>query len=145
MTHPDSNHSGNTPTGSTPTGDTRASNKPDPDDPVSSIPNLGPASDASFARAGITNAQPLRDLGPDAAYSALLQSGTRPHFIGYYALVMGLQGRPWNDCRGDEKVALRKRFDALKSAPSSAETEDHRMDRLLAEIGVLKPAGSPEP
>ena len=26
---------------------------------------------------------------------------------------MGLQGRPWNDCKGDEKKALRKRFDTL--------------------------------
>ena len=29
---------------------------------------------------------------------------------------MGLQGRPWNDCQGDEKTALRKRFDAIKTA-----------------------------
>jgi hypothetical protein len=81
--------------------------------PVSSIPNLGPASEAAFARAGITSAEEIRKLGPDAAYSRLLAAGTRPHFIGYYVLVMGLQGRPWNDCKGDEKKALRKRFDVL--------------------------------
>lgn len=126
----------------TPASDTPASSKPNSDDPVSSIPNLGPASDASFARAGITTARKLRDLGPDAAYRALLQSGTRPHFIGYYALVMGLQGRPWNDCIGDEKAALRKRFDALKTeqqkAPDQLST-NHRIDAMLAEIGVIKP------
>lgn len=81
--------------------------------PVSSIPNLGPASEAAFARAGITSAEELRELGADAAYSRLLEAGTRPHFIGYYVLVMGLQGRPWNDCKGEEKKALRKRFDSL--------------------------------
>ena len=34
-------------------------------DPVSSIPNLGPASDAAFARAGIHTAEELRHLGAD--------------------------------------------------------------------------------
>jgi hypothetical protein len=87
-------------------------------DPVSTIRNLGPKSDASFARAGIMDAATLRDLGADEAYKRLIASGSKPHFIGYYALVMGLQGRPWNDCQGDEKKALRKRFDALKVAAS---------------------------
>ena len=82
-------------------------------EPVSSLPNLGPASEAAFARAGITSAEELREIGADAAYCRLLETGARPHFIGYYVLVMGLQGRPWNDCKGDEKKALRKRFDAL--------------------------------
>jgi len=74
--------------------------------PVSSIPNLGPATEAAFARAGITSAEELRALGADAAYLRLLDTGTQPHFIGYYAIVMGLQGRPWNDCHGAEKAAL---------------------------------------
>jgi DNA transformation protein len=89
-------------------------------EPVSSIPNLGPASEAAFARAGIHSAEELRALGADAAYLALLKSGTPPHFIGYYVLVMGLQGRPWNDCKGDEKKALRVKFDALKEMAASA-------------------------
>lgn len=84
-------------------------------EPVSSIPNLGPASEAAFGRAGITCAEDLRALGADAAYLALLRSGARPHFIGYYVLVMGLQGRPWNDCKGAEKAALRLRFDQIKA------------------------------
>lgn len=84
-------------------------------DPVSSIRNLGPAYEKSLAEVGITSAQQLHEIGPDAAYGRLLANGTRPHFIGYYVLVMGLQGRPWNDCKGAEKTALRKRFDALKA------------------------------
>ena len=85
---------------------------------VSSIPNLGPATAGAFARVGITEAEELRRLGADSAYGRLLAAGERPHFIAYYALVMGLQGRPWNDCRGAEKAALRERFDALVAAQS---------------------------
>lgn len=88
--------------------------------PVSSIPNLGPASEAAFARAGIRSAEEVRALGPDAAYLALMRAGTPPHFIGYYVLVMGLQGRPWNDCKGEEKKTLRLRFDALKAEAMAA-------------------------
>ncbi|GHC58520.1 hypothetical protein GCM10007315_22760 [Gemmobacter tilapiae] len=80
-------------------------------------------------------AEELRDMGADAAYLRLLQSGGAPHFIGYYALVMGLQGRPWNDCKGEEKKALRLRFDALKAelAPANA------IESALNELGVILP------
>ena len=101
-------------------------------DPVSSIRNLGPAYAQSLARAGITTADQLRDVGADAAYEMLLRDGQRPHFIGYYVLVMGLQGRPWNDCKGAEKKALRQRFDALKArAHDPDQTEFERMMNLI--------------
>ena len=109
-------------------------------DTVSSIRNLGPAVEAACARAGIHSADALRDLGPDAAYAMLIASGTQPHFIGYYAMVMGLQGRPWNDCRGDEKVALRKCFDLIKNAAQALDTNEKGrtpMDTALGEIGVI--------
>jgi hypothetical protein len=106
-------------------------------DPVSSIRNLGPASDAAFACADIFTAEEVRALGADQAYARLLASGARPHFIGYYALVMGLQGRPWNDCQGDEKAALRKRFDTLKTAAKPK--PDDGIGRLLDEIGLIDP------
>ena len=101
-------------------------------DPVSSIRNLGPAFEQACARAGIHSAQGLRELGPDAAYTKLLQSGSRPHFIGYYVLVMGLQGRPWNDCKGEEKKALRKRFDAIKAGVSTAPEM-----QIIADLDVI--------
>lgn len=107
------------------------------DTPVSTIPNLGPASDKAFTRAGITSAQQLRELGADAAYLRLLQSGGQPHFIGYYALVMGLQGRPWNDCRGQEKADLRKRFDMLKARAHDKGRSG--LEAALDEIGLLAP------
>ncbi len=103
-------------------------------DPVSSIRNLGPAYEQACARAGIHSAQDLRALGPDAAYSRLLAAGTKPHFIGYYVLVMGLQGRPWNDCKGEEKKALRERFDAIKATTSAA--PESQMVSELDAIGV---------
>lgn len=105
--------------------------------PVSSIPNLGPAMERDCARAGIHSAEELRDLGPDAAYGRLLASGQRPHFIGYYVLVMALQGRPWNDCKGAEKAALRVRFDALKA--QHIDTDLRHFEAVLDAIGVIAP------
>jgi DNA transformation protein and related proteins len=92
-------------------------------DPITSIPNLGPASEAAFARAGITTATEVRALGADECYRRLLSAGTKPHFIGYYVLVMGLQGRPWNDCKGAEKAALRVKYDALKAGAVTVQSE----------------------
>lgn len=117
-------------------------------DPVSSIRNLGPAYEQACAKAGIHSAHELRELGADEAYARLLQAGSRPHFIGYYVLVMGLQGRPWNDCKGREKQALRKRFDQIKSFNKAA--PESRIVSELDAIGVrvassdLKPLGKNE-
>ena len=102
---------------------------------ISSIPNLGPASEAAFKKAGISTAEELRALGPDEAYRRLLASGTRPHFIGYYVLVMGLQGRPWNDCRGEEKKALRRAFDDLKAQTSVQPKSE--LETFMDRIGIL--------
>ncbi|MHA6323576.1 TfoX/Sxy family protein [Roseivivax sp. CAU 1753] len=106
--------------------------------PVSSIRNLGPAMETACTRAGIDSAEALRDLGADAAYARLVATGTRPHFIGYYVLHMALQGRPWNDCKGAEKTALRARFDALMANTRPA--ADHlpaSLSDALDRIGVV--------
>lgn len=92
----------------------------------------------SFARAGIHTANDLRALGADKAYLRLLNSGARPHFIGYYALVMGLQGRPWNDCKGKEKTQLRARFDALKAKANKTAPQDE-IETILDQIGIPAP------
>ncbi|MBT2131041.1 TfoX/Sxy family DNA transformation protein [Aliiroseovarius lamellibrachiae] len=107
------------------------------DHPVSSIRNLGPASDESFSRAGIHTAAQLRELGPDAAYEKLLLAGSKPHFIGYYAMVMGLQGRPWNDCKGKEKEALRRRFDTIKEKVAPNVQASDPLAKIFNEIGIL--------
>ena len=107
--------------------------------PVSSIPNLGPASEQAFQRAGITSAEELRELGADEAYRRLLDNGSRPHFIGYYVLVMGLQGRPWNDCKGEEKKALRKRFDTLCAGFNRSDAKHHAdREQMPSFLGVIE-------
>lgn len=109
--------------------------------PVSSIPNLGPASEAAFDRAGIHSAEEIREMGADAAYLRLLESGSAPHFIGYYVLVMGLQGRPWNDCKGAEKDRLRAAFDKLKArARGGAAGLRHETEAALDALGVVPAA-----
>ena len=104
--------------------------------PISSLRNLGPAVEAECARAGISSAEELRALGTDAAYAKLLEAGTRPHFIGYYVIEMALQGRPWNDCQGEEKKALRKRFDTIKAR--SFDTDRSAFEAMMNAIGVIE-------
>ena len=102
--------------------------------PVSTIRNLGPAMEQACNRAGIQSAEELRELGADETYRRLLGTGTRPHFIGYYVIEMGLQGRPWNDCQGKEKLALRKRFDAIVGSCRGDKLPE--IERTLDMIGV---------
>lgn len=94
---------------------------------LTTIPTIGPTTEAAFLRAGIPDAETLRSLGADAAYYKLLQSGEKPHFVWYFALAMALQGRPWNDCVGPEKAALRVTFDAMKArlAHERVASDDH--------------------
>ena len=90
------------------------------------------------SRAGVTSAEALRILGAGATYAMLLKSNAKPHFIGYYVLVMGLQGRPWNDCKGPEKQALRLWFDALKA--TKYDKGHASLDAALDKIGVRRPS-----
>jgi DNA transformation protein and related proteins len=109
-------------------------------DSVTSIRNIGPAMATAFARAGLCTAEEIRELGADEAYRRLLLSGDRPHFIAYYALAMGLQGRPWNDCRGAEKAALRVRFDALVAGMTGTDAPPAGIEAALDALGVGDPA-----
>lgn len=101
---------------------------------LTGVPNVGPATAKALIAAGVPDQSALRAMGADEAYRLLLMNGEKPHFIGYYVLHMGLQGRPWNDCRGAEKTALRKRFKALvadiRGTPFSG------IEAALDEIGL---------
>jgi len=109
-------------------------------DPVSSIRNIGPAVEAMFARVGVTTAEQLRDIGADEGYGMVLKSGVHPHFIGYYALVMGLQGRPWNDCQGVEKENLRIKFDRIVAETLGAKKKGRSgIEAALDKLGVRSP------
>jgi DNA transformation protein len=106
------------------------------DDPVTGIRNIGPAQELALARAGIHTATELREIGADRAYARMLRTGSRPHFIGYYVLVMALQGRPWNDCKGAEKDTLRENFDTLVARTLSQGQDPAGIERFLNEIGT---------
>ena len=107
--------------------------------PITEISGIGPATAEGFARAGITDADALIAMGADAAYAAWLAAGNPPHFIGYYALVMTLQGRPWNDCKGNEKKALRMKFDAIKaSIVGTKEKGRSDLEAALSFLGVVE-------
>ncbi len=106
--------------------------------PISSIRNLGPAVESACHRAGIPDAETLRQIGAHEAYRKMLETGSQAHFIGYYVLHMALQGRPWNDCKGKEKEELRRQFDALKSeVKSSGKSADSALEKALNAIGVI--------
>lgn len=107
----------------------------DDDAPISTLRNLGPAMEQAFAAVGIDTVGQLRALGSDAAYARLLRGGTRPHFIAYYVVDMALQNRPWTDCQGEEKAALRRRFDALKSA--NPDTDRDTFEAMMDAIGII--------
>ncbi|MDX8352088.1 TfoX/Sxy family protein [Cognatiyoonia sp. IB215182] len=102
---------------------------------LTTIRNIGPAFAEALTAVGITSAEELHALGADAAYAKLLENGSKPHFIGYYVLHMALQGRPWNDCKGAEKQALRKQFDAIKAR--SFDQNRSELERILNQIGVI--------
>ena len=106
--------------------------------PVSAIRNLGPASEKMFANAGLNSAEAVEALGADEAYRRLIINGTRPHFIGFYALVMGLQGRLWSDLQGEEKQAMRVRFDNLVASVSAEDQGISGLEAILNQFGVVK-------
>lgn len=103
---------------------------------ISSIRNLGAETEKALNDAGIMTAEDLHQIGAHAAYRRLLENGGRPHFIGYYVLHMALQGRPWNDCKGDEKKQLRVQFDALSK--ESFDVEKSELEAFLNRIGVIE-------
>lgn len=103
---------------------------------LTTIKNIGPAFATALQAVGINTAEELYAIGADTAYAKMLENGSKPHFIGYYVLHMALQGRPWNDCKGDEKKALRKSFDAIKAQKFDQSLSD--FETILDSIGVGK-------
>lgn len=47
---------------------------------------------------------------------------------------MALKGRPWNDCKGDEKKKLRITFDTLKS--EAIDEGRGAFEQVMDQIGV---------
>ena len=101
---------------------------------ISPTRTISKAMEAELNAAGIPTAEALRACGADEAYRRLLRSGTRPYFIAYYVLHLALPGRPWHDCQGAEKAALRQQFDALVTAHQGL--NDHGIEKILDCIGT---------
>jgi hypothetical protein len=110
--------------------------------PVSALRNLGPASVAAFAKAGIHSAEALIALGPEAAYARLLATGARPHFAAFWALTFAIQDRPWTDLGPEEKAALRARFEAVKAAAAPAADGRAALEAALDRLGLGQPTSS---
>lgn len=107
------------------------------DSDLTGIDSIGPATAKALIDAGVPDAETLRRMGAHHAYRALLIAGSRPHFIWYYVLPMALQGRPWNDCRGEEKAALRRQFDSLVAEVRGAPLAG--IEAELDAIGLRRP------
>jgi DNA transformation protein and related proteins len=104
--------------------------------PVSALPNLGARSDAAFGRAGIHSAEDLLALGADAGYARLLAVGIRPHFMGFLAVSLAVQGRPWSDVDPAEKAGLRRRFDTVKAEAAASRDTSAALEAALDFFGV---------
>ncbi|MEO0386687.1 MAG: TfoX/Sxy family DNA transformation protein [Pseudomonadota bacterium] len=104
---------------------------------LTEVRNIGPKMAAQLRAVGIDTAEDLRALGADAAYLKMLAAGERPHFIAYYVLCLGLQGRPWNDLGAEEKATLRRRFDALKAQAGPKNAARSELEEALNRLGVV--------
>ena len=59
-----------------------------------------------------------------------------PAAVGGDVLHMALQGRPWNDCKGPEKAALRVQFDTLKAGGFDKGRSE--LERVVRQIGLIE-------
>jgi len=89
---------------------------------VSDLKNLGPSSEASFAKAGIKSAAQLRKIGWQKAMQLLIKVNPKNnHSIFAYAIIGALENVEWNRISDDQKKQaqdfcklLREKFLAAK-------------------------------
>ncbi len=75
-------------------------------DSLSSLPNLGPKSQAMLAAAGITSLAQLRRLGAVAAYSRVRRSSAKASLNLLWALEGALTGLPWQQVAREHRTSL---------------------------------------
>ncbi|HET7868339.1 MAG TPA: TfoX/Sxy family protein [Burkholderiaceae bacterium] len=73
---------------------------------MSTLPNLGPKSQAMLAAAGITSLAQLRQLGAVAAYSRVRRSGANASLNLLWALEGALTGLPWQQVAREHRTSL---------------------------------------
>lgn len=74
--------------------------------PAPKLPNLGPASWAMLAGAGITDETALRKTGAVAAFIAVQRAGAAPSLNLLWVLEGALTNRPWQEVARSERLRL---------------------------------------
>ncbi len=99
----------------------RKSGKPGPAS-LTDLPNLGPASAAMLAEAGIRTEQALRRLGAVRAFVRTRAVCPRASLNLLWALEGALSGRPWQEVAAHDRAALLMAVeDAMQEGVSDAE------------------------
>lgn len=75
-------------------------------EPIASLPNLGPKSQAMLAAAGIADAAQLRALGSVAAFAKVKAVHPSASLNLLWALEGALSGARWQDVAKDDRMSL---------------------------------------
>jgi DNA transformation protein len=79
---------------------------------LAALPNLGPASAAMLARAGIASPEALRVLGAVEAYRRVREQNPRASLNLLWALEGALTQRSWQTVARDDRLSLLLQLDA---------------------------------
>jgi len=85
-----------------------------PDVPINTLPNLGPASGRMLAHAGITGIDDLRRIGAVEAFLRVEEVGQRPSLNLLYALEGALRACHWTRISRTERTRLLTELEALR-------------------------------
>lgn len=83
-------------------------------DGLSTVPNLGPKSQAMLAGAGITSLAQLRRLGAVAAYVKVKRSGANASLNLLWALEGAISGMPWQQVAREHRTSLLLALETLE-------------------------------
>ena len=84
---------------------------------LSDLPNLGPRSAQTLARAGITTVEKLRELGSVGAYVAAKRSGDNVSLNLLWALEAALTGVHWREVARFHRTSLLLALDQYQQNP----------------------------
>lgn len=82
--------------------------------PLSTLPNLGPKSEAILRAAGIRSAAELREIGPVAAFARARKGCPTVSLNLLWALVGALSGEPWQRVAREHRTSLLLALDSYE-------------------------------
>lgn len=85
-------------------------------DTIATLPNLGPASQAMLAAAGISDVAQLRALGSVAAYAKVKAATPSASLNLLWALEGALSGVPWQQVARTDRVGLLLRLEQFQQS-----------------------------